>query len=197
MTNKASLLEQAHTLFSTKEYHKALFLYAQLLSYEPTNQEYQLYALFCDIASEDTEKGQALFDYFTVAKEEDFDEAVTYVMDTISAYDGDNDKMMDVLQEFSAQTVESLDAIEYKDFEKLVENRGSFKIAFQDIMFSTKVAITTKDEFFTFVEQLIENNFEKTAYSYLDGFTEYFKYDTKILELYNRLGKSSVELKDK
>jgi hypothetical protein len=100
---------------------------------------------------------------------------------------------MNILKDFSLQTTESLDGIKYEDFETLIKQSGSFKIAFQDIMFSTKVAITSKDEFYEFVNQLIDNDFKKTAYHYLDGFNEYFKFDKEIIKLYDKLGDKLVE----
>ncbi len=48
--------------------------------------------------------------------------------------------------------------------------RGSFRVAFEDIMFSTKVAIENKEDFYDFVTKLIDNGFENTAYTYLEGF---------------------------
>jgi len=197
MVNIEDILKKAHSFFTAYEYDKAIFLYSQALSYEPTNIEYQLYSIFCDIASENDEKGQSLFDYFTIAKVDNFNGAVQYVMDIIGAHDGNNDKMMKILKDFSVQTAETLDAIKYEDFEKLIRQRGSFKIAFQDIMFSTKVAITSKDEFYEFVNQLIDNDFKKTAYHYLDGFNEYFKYDKKVIELYEKLGHNKVAINNK
>ena len=76
------------------EYDKALFLYSQVLSLDPTNIEYQLYCIFCDLGYESEEKAQSLFDYFIVAKDENLGNAVSYVQDVINAYDGDNAKMM-------------------------------------------------------------------------------------------------------
>lgn len=95
--------------------------------------------------------------------------------------------MIKILKELADSTIESLDAIKYDDFIKLVESRGSFRVAFEDIMFSTKVAIDSKEDFFDFVTKLIENDFNTTAYSYLDGFNEYFSYDKKLEELYKKL----------
>jgi len=197
MLNIKETLIQAHSLFTDKQYDKAIFLYSQILSFYPTSSEYQLYCIFCDIASENDQKGQSLFDYFSVALQENPTTAVKLVTDIISAYDGNNEKMMDILKDFSVQTIETLDAIKYEDFENLIKQRGSFKIAFQDIMFSTKVAITSKDEFFEFVNQLIDNDFERTAYSYLDGFNEYFQYDKQMMELYDKLGHKTLALNDK
>jgi tetratricopeptide (TPR) repeat protein len=187
------LLKQAHAYFSIKKYDKALFLYSQVLSSEPRNKEYKTYCLLCDIGFESSEKAQTLFDYFLISKEESLENAIKYVEDFIHAYDGDNEKMLGLLQNISNTNVEALDAIEYKDFMNLVETRGSFKEAYQDIMFSTKVAITTKEDLIDFINNLIDNNFNKTAYSYLDGFNEFFSYDEELVKLYEKLENKKID----
>jgi tetratricopeptide (TPR) repeat protein len=187
MINEKKLLNDANSYFLNKEFEKAMFIYAQLTSVFKYNKEYPIYALFCDVASEDVDKALSLFDYFTVAKEKNIEEAIEYVHKVIDAYDGDIDKMMDILKDLTNSTVDSLDAIKYDDFKRLIQSRGSFRVAFEDIMFSTKVAIDSKDDFFDFVTKLIENDFNTTAYSYLEGFNEYFAYDSKIEELYKML----------
>lgn len=192
MINETRLLNEANRYFLDKKFDKALFIYSQLSSNFPQNKEYPIYALFCDIANEDEQKAMSLYDYFPLAKEENIEEAITYVEDVINAYDGDMDKMMEILKELSSSTIDSLDAIKYEDFKRLIESRGSFRIAFEDIMFSTKVAIETKEDFLDFVDKLIENDFNSTAYSYLDGFNEYFSYDSKIEELYKKLEEKKI-----
>ncbi len=190
MINQNRLLNEANNYFLDKKFDKAMFIYSALSNEFPSNKEYPIYAMFCDIANEDEAKAQSLFDYFDVAKNEDLDEAIKYVKDIIEAYDGDVNKMMDVLKDLSTSTVDTLDAIKYEDFKSLVTSRGSFREAFEDIMFSTKVAIESKTDFFDFVSNLIDNGFDSTAYSYLDGFTQYFKYDEAIEKLYKRLEES-------
>ena len=197
MINENRLLNEANSFFTQKEFNKALFLYSQLSSNFPQNKEYPIYALFCDIASEDEEKAISLYDYFSIVKDENLEEAIRYVEDMINAYDGDIDKMMEVLKELSTSTVESLDAIRYVDFKNLIESRGSFRIAFEDIMFSTKVAIENKDDFFDFVTKLIDNDFNSTAYTYLDGFNEYFSYDQEIEKLYKKLEEKKLAVNHK
>ena len=187
------LIQHANEFFISKQYDKALFLYSQASSFEPTNVEYQLYAVFCDIASEDDEKGQSLFEYFSIQKELDINHAIKYIQDTIGAYDGDNELMMQIIKEISTQTVESLDAIDYIDFLELVESRGSFRIAYEDIMFSTKVAIKSKEDLIDFIEQLINHNFVTTAYSYLESFNNLFAYDQDLINLYERCEKKKNE----
>ena len=197
MINEDRLLNEANSFFTQRKFEKALFLYSQLSSNFPQNKEYPIYALFCDIASEDEEKAVSLYDYFSIVKDENLEEAIRYVEDVINAYDGDIDKMMEILKELSTSTVESLDAIRYEDFKKLIESRGSFRIAFEDIMFSTKVAIENKDDFFDFVTKLIDNDFNSTAYTYLDGFNEYFSYDKEIEKLYKKLEEKKIAVNHK
>ncbi len=197
MSNTQELIDNAHSAFVSKDYTRALFLFGHLSSSDPANEEYKLYAIFCDIASENEEKAQALYDYLTIAKDEDKDTAVQYVYDLIEAYDGDQEKMMMILKDITTQSIESLEAIQYEDFIHLVKDRGSFRVAFEDIMFSTKIALESKEDFFDFVEQLIENGFNTTAYSYLDSFNEYFSYDSNIEKLYKKLDESKVENKNK
>ena len=107
------------------------------------------------------------------------------------------DKQLEILKEVSSSTIDSLDAIRYEDFKKLIDSRGSFRIAFEDIMFSTKVAIENKDDFFDFVTKLIDNDFNSTAYTYLDGFNEYFSYDKEIEKLYKKLEEKKIAVNHK
>jgi hypothetical protein len=193
MINVKDILEEAHGYFANKEYDIAIFLYSQVLSLEPENIEYKIYPILCDIGGENSEKAQALFEYFTIQKELNQDNAVEFIKDAISAYDGNNELMMKIFKDFSIQTIESLDAIDYEDFLNLVNSRGSFREAYEDIMFSTKVAIKSKKDLIDFIEQLIDNDFNTTAYSYLDNFQQLFTFDDEISKLYEKLGSKSLE----
>lgn len=195
--NDLKILELANSLYASGKYLKAMQKYNELVSKYPDNEEFKLYILLCDIATENEEKSNMFYDYFTVAKIENLDNAIEYVKGMIKAYDGDVEEITKLLQEISSMAVESLDAIDYKDFLELVQSRGNFKEAFEDIMFSTKVAITSKDDFFDFVNKLIDNDFETSAYNYLDGFNDYFSYDSKIQELYKKLEEKQSANNDK
>jgi tetratricopeptide (TPR) repeat protein len=196
MPDIKNILEKAHSYFIGKEYNKAILLYSQALSFEPDNREYTLYCVFCDIAYTDEFKAQNLFDYFIISRNVNLEDAIKSLEDIIEAYDGNNDKMMEFMKDVSIINVEKLDAIDYMDFRKLVDIRGSFKEAYQDIMFSLKVALKTKEDFVNFVNQLIDNDFEKSAYHYLDGFNQFFIYDNQdITKLYNKLGKKDIDIR--
>lgn len=195
MVNKDEILNKADILFSKKEYKKAIFLYSQLLSYDLTNKEYKIYCLLCDIALENEDTANAMFDHFQVSKIENRENALINIETMINDYDNNVNIMSQILNEMSSGDVERLDAIEYSDFLLLIKNRGSFKKAYQDIMFSTKVSITKKEDLIDFIEQLIDNDFDKTAYNYLDGFIPYFTFDEDMGKLYTKLGNKNIENK--
>ncbi|MCI0500780.1 MAG: hypothetical protein L0Y61_03405 [Epsilonproteobacteria bacterium] len=193
MINVNETLEEGHGYFTSKEYDIALFLYSQVLSLEPMNVEYKIYPILCDIGSENSDKAQALFEYFSIQKELDEVHALESIKEAIDAHDGNNEHMMKIFRDFSIQTIESLDAIDYEDFLNLVDSRGSFREAYEDIMFSTKVAIKSKKDLIDFIEQLIDNDFSTTAYSYLDNFQKLFTFDDEISKLYEKLEGKALE----
>lgn len=197
MINENRVLNEANSLFTQRKFDKALFLYSLLISNFPNNEEYPIYALLCDISIEDENKAVALFDYFFLLKKDDPKEAISYIKNVINAYDGDIEKMMDLLKELNLTTVNQLEAINYEDFQLLIKQRGSFKVAFEDIMFSTKVAIEKKEDFYDFVTKLIDNGFNNMAYNYLEGFQDYFFQDKEIVKLYKRLEEKQNETKHK
>ncbi|HKM18752.1 MAG TPA: hypothetical protein VJY14_01680 [Aliarcobacter sp.] len=197
MINENRVLQEANSLFTQRKFDKALFLYSLLISNFPNNEEYTIYALFCDISIEDEGKAIALFDYFFLLKKDDPKEAISYIKNVINAYDGDVEKMMDLLKELNLTTVNQLDAINYEDFQLLIKQRGSFKVAFEDIMFSTKVAIESKDDFYDFVTKLIDNGFNNMAYNYLEGFQDYFFQDKEVVKLYKKLEEKQNEVNHK
>ena len=195
MIKKEDLLQEAHGFFLAEFYDKALFLYSRISSLEPTNNEYQIYALFCDLASEDNIKAQELFEKFSILKDESLNSAVEFVQDEIALHDGDNELLLKMIQDVSLQTIEALEAIDYNDFLQLEVDRGSFKRAYEDIMFSTKVSISSKDDLVDFIKKLIDNGFNSTAYTYLDGFNEVFSYDKDLTDLYEKLESKNIENK--
>ena len=84
------------------------------------------------------------------------------------------------------------DGVRYDEFLQLIEDKGSFKSAFEDIMFSTRVILTSKDEFIAFITLLIKNNFSQMAIDYLDNTHTIFQTDQDILRLYELIDKEDI-----
>ena len=177
------LLERAEGEFLNGEYSKALRDYGLLLKDYPGLDEARIGVYLSDLGIESDEEAQALFDYYQVIKSEK-ENAVDIIDSLISSLDTTKLNIQQLLNPVQEQ-VEYGDGIRYSDFEALIENRGSFKEAFEDIMFSTKVVITEKDEFIDFVTQLAEEGFDEMALNYLDATTSLFGDDQDVLALYN------------
>lgn len=178
------LLERAEGEFLKGDYRNALRSYGLILKDHPTLDEAKIGVYLSDLGIESEEEAQALFDYYQVIKSEK-PNAVDIIDGLIESLDSSKKQIHELLMDPIEEQVEYGDGIRYSDFVLLIESRGSFREAFEDIMFSTKVVITDKDEFIDFVTQLAKEGFDEMALGYLDATTSLFGDDQDVLALYN------------
>ncbi len=178
------LLQRAEGEFLKGDYQKSLRSYGLILKDYPALDEAKIGVYLSDLGVESEEEAQALFDYYQVIKSEK-DNAVDIIDGLIDSLDTSKQYIHELLLNPVQEQLEYADGIRYSDFLILIENRGSFKKAFEDIMFSTKVVITEKDEFIDFVTQLANEGFDEMALNYLDATTSLFGDDQDVLALYN------------
>ncbi len=178
------LLQRAESEFLQGNYAKALRSYGLILRDYPTLDEAKIGVYLSDLGIESQEEAQALFDYYQMIKSEK-ENAVDIIDGLIENLDTSKHKLQELLVEPIEEQIEYSDGIRYSDFKKLVKSRGSFKKTFEDIMFSTKVVITNKDEFIDFVTQLANEGFDEMALGYLDASSSLFGNDQDILALYH------------
>ena len=182
--NQKLLLQRAEAEFLRGDYANALRSYGLILKDYPTLDEAKIGVYLSDLGIESQEEAQALFDYYQVIKNEQ-DNAVDIIDGIIENLDSSKKKIQELLADPIEEQLEYGDGIRYSDFLRLVESRGSFKKAFEDIMFSTKVVITNKDEFIDFVTKLSTEGFDEMALGYLDASSSLFGDDQDILALYH------------
>jgi len=182
--NQELLLERAEREFLKGDYVNALRSYGLILKDYPTLDEAKIGVFLSDLGAESEEEAQALFDYYQVIKDEQ-ENAVDIIDGMIDNLDSSRKQIQELLLDPVEEQVEYSDGIRYSDFLALVESRGSFKKTFEDIMFSTKVVITNKDEFIDFVKQLSSEGFDEMALGYLDASTHLFGNDQDVLALYH------------
>jgi len=178
------LLQRAESEFLKGDYRNALRSYGLILKDYPSLDEAKIGVYLSDLGIESEEEAQALFDYYQVIKSEK-ENAVDIIDGLIDSLDSSKHKLQELLVDPIQEQVEYGDGIRYSDFLQLIESRGSFRKAFEDIMFSTKVVITDKDEFIDFVKQLANEGFDEMALGYLDATSSLFGDDQDILALYN------------
>ncbi len=181
--NKNNRLKRAEAQFVSGEYQESLRSYGLLLKDHPDLAEAKVGVYLSDLGMESEDDAQALFDYYQVIKTESED-AVEIIDNIIHTLDTSKNSLQELLIDPLKEQADYEDGIRYEDFMKLVESRGSFKEAFEDIMFSTKVVITSKSEFVDFVKHLSTEGFREMALRYLDAAPGMFGNDQEIYALY-------------
>ncbi|WP_457602993.1 hypothetical protein [Nitratifractor sp.] len=190
MTSKNVLLKRAEEQFLRREYDNAIKIYSLLLQEDPQMRDARIGVFLSDMGLESDEDAQALFDYYQAIKSsnDNAEEIIDQLMQTIYA-------TRVVIQEQLLGGLEEAqleEGIRYEDFVRLIEEKGSFKEAFEDIMFSTRVVIRTREEFIDFIRRLVEAGYDEMAANYLDTLGESFGNDQEIYGLYSLLQKSDA-----
>jgi len=186
-TKKA--LQRAENYFYSGDYDEAMRQYAILLKDHPQLKEARIGAILTDIAIENDEEAQALFEYYQVLKNEKDENAEAIIEGMIGTFDNALEKISDILDGalLPKETQEPVDGIGYCDFKELVGLRGSFKRAFEDIMFSTKVVISEKEDLLDFIQQLVENGFNEMAMRYIEGAAIAYPGESRIQEIIDKI----------
>jgi len=182
--NQNVLLTRAEKEFIKGNYVLSLRYYGLILKDYPENEEARVGVYLSDLGTDNAEESQALFDYYQLIKDEK-ENAVDIIEGLVENIDASKQKIQEFLLNPFEEQAEYSDGIRYSDFLALVESRGSFKNTFEDIMFSTKVVISNKDEFIDFVTQLSNEGFDEMALGYLDASSHLFGNDQEILALYH------------
>jgi tetratricopeptide (TPR) repeat protein len=189
MENKllAKRLKEAEDSFTRREYSEALNMYTQVLTKNPTSKDARVGAILSDMASENESEAQALFDYYTIVKQESPDTAPNIIEGLIKSFDGNIEELSDILDNISGNKADDIDGISYDDFKMIVEETNDFKSSFENIIFSTKIIISDKDDFYSFIHDLIVHKYYEIALNYLESAANEFGHDEKIGELFIKL----------
>lgn len=182
------LLTRAEEQFSLGKYESAMTTYGLLLREYPTHSDAKIGAFLCDIGLESGDEAQALYDYYQIIKEEQQENATEVMRDLIDTLDITKDQIGKLLAP-DEDKIDYQDGISYKDFLKFVEKRGDFRKAFEDVMFSTRVILKSKDEYIEFIRELIKRGQDSLAEQFLDSMSSSFEKSQEIYELYYELDK--------
>lgn len=192
MVYKKKHLKLAHDKFDQREYDSAMLHYALVLEKDPQNKEARAGVLLTEMAMSHEEGAEALFDYYTVLRSSDKELADEVIEEIITSMDGGLEKIGSVLESLKESDMIAEEGISYTDFKSLVEDTGDFKRTFENIMFSTRVVITSKDDFIDFLEQLVANGFHEMAANYIENAAQTFPGDERIESIYRLLDGNNI-----
>jgi tetratricopeptide (TPR) repeat protein len=184
---KLRRLAQAEEHFFQGAYREAMHDYAMLLSDDPTMPEARIGAKLTDIAMENDEQAQALFEYYQLLKRENRDDAENVIEEIIDSMDDTIEKITELFESLGVGEPDTADGISYQEFKELVADRGDFRRAFEDIMFSTRVVISEKEDLLDFMQLLVEHGFDEMAIRYIESFALSFPDEERIVQLMEKL----------
>jgi len=187
--SKYQVLTKAKDSFSKSEYKNALDQFATVLQNYPNSKEAYNGVILSEMAMSGEGGAEALFDYYEVLKEEDKEQADDIMSDILQNMDGSLEKLSEVFAEPIRNRLEFEDGILYKDFKNIIESGETFKETFENIMFSTRVIITKKEEFIDFLDNLIEHGFAEIALTYLENALSVYPSDKLLKKLLRQLAK--------
>lgn len=185
--SKYKTLSQAKESFSKSDYKSALEKFAAVLQNFPNSKEAYNGVILAEMALSGEGGAEALFDYYEILKEEDKEQADTIMSTILQNMDGSLERLREVFAEPLRDRLEYEDGILYKDFKAVIESGESFKETFENIMFSTKVIITEREDFIDFLDNLIEHGFAEMALSYLENALSVYPSDKLLRKLLKKL----------
>jgi hypothetical protein len=189
--SKYKTLSQAKDSFSKSDYKNALEKFAAVLQNFPNSKEAYNGVILAEMALSGEGGAEALFDYYEILKEEDKEQADMIMSNILQNMDGSLEKLREVFAEPLRDRLEYEDGILYKDFKAIIDSGESFKETFENIMFSTKVIITQREDFIDFLDNLIEHDFAEMALSYLENALSVYPSDKLLRKLLKKLAKGS------
>jgi len=189
IVNKTKTLLEANENFGKSDFAQALRNYALVLQDHPDSKEAYNGAILAEMAMSGEEGAEALFDYYTVLREDDLDQANIILTEILETMDGTLEELGEIIAKPLKDRIEFEDGIMYAEFKEIVAEDGDFRRIFENIMFSTRVIITEKDDFVDFLDKLMENNYQEMALSYLEGALAVHPNDKQLRALLRRLAK--------
>jgi len=188
--SKYKILSQAKDSFSKSDYKNALEKFAAVLQNFPNSKEAYNGVILSEMAMSGEGGAEALFDYYEVLKEEDKEQADAIIGNILQNMDGSLEKLSQAFAEPLRDRLEFEDGILYKDFKSLVDGGESFKETFENIMFSTRVIITEKEDFIDFLNNIIDNDFTEMALTYIENALNAYPADEQLIKLLKKLARS-------
>ena len=185
--NKHKTLTIANDNFSKEQYELALRNFALVLKDFPSSKAAYNGAILSEMAMSGENGAEALFDYYEILREEDSSQADTIINEILQSMDGTLDQLTTLFTDTTKNRLVYEDGIMYSEFKDIVQKEGDFKTIFENIMFSTRVIITEKDDFVDFLEKLVDNSFNEMAMSYLESALSVYPNDEALRNLLRKL----------
>lgn len=183
---KRTLIKKGFNAFINGEYKSALGLFSDALFLDKDDMGAKIGLLLSDMATDFPNEANGFYQlYETMLKSQPRSARLKIqyqVLDLIHSFDNNLNKMCSILQDEDNAQAENIDGILYRDFKKMCQEKN-FKEVFENLMFSTKIVFTNKNDFCDFLDLLVENNFYEMSLDYIENMPIVAMYDKKINQI--------------
>ncbi|TLD82186.1 hypothetical protein LS68_004120 [Helicobacter sp. MIT 05-5293] len=176
-------------LLSAKKYQQAYEFFAKNLALDSDNTESMIGILLADMATDFEEQALGLYEYYQILLTQEISkrQAQKQMLETIKSFDKSTTKIFDTIKTIEALKADSINGILYEDFKRIAQTKESFKEAFEDLIFSTKIVFTNKSDFYEFLNYLVDNNYEDISMDYIESLKKNVFYDKEIEQILQKV----------
>ena len=182
---KRSYIKKGFEALSSRKYTLAMKFFCQALDLDSMDLEAKIGVLIADIASDFPKKAEVFTELYHIlishsTRKEKLN-VQKQMLDILRSFDENLNQISQIVEKEENLESERFNGIAYKDFHKMCEEK-SFKEVFENLIFSTKIIFTARDDFYQFLKDLIANGFEHIALSYIEDMPQ-ISYDQSILSI--------------
>ncbi|WP_104697423.1 MULTISPECIES: histidine kinase [unclassified Helicobacter] len=186
---KRVLIQKGFRAFEAEDYSGAMRFFSDALRLDEEDLEAKIGLLLSDMISDFPKEAQGFYELYKAmilnnprAMRKKIQQGI---LDSIQSFDNGIEKISAVLCEDNNQKIDEMDGILYSDF-KAMCLETNFKEVFENLIFSTKIIFTKKEDFYDFLEVLLENNFVDFCLQYIENMKEAMYYDLRIKDILQR-----------
>jgi hypothetical protein len=195
----ASLLQRAESAFEQAAYDQALFHLSIASKKAPEDEGVEILVQLSALALEFAEEARAVYEFYQIARAVDGIHASSMARTLIESSENYEvyGSAAELAERFRQRSDES-SAISYDEFRQLVDENDDFQEIFEKVIYSTRVVVADKGEFFAFIEELIDNGYTEMALAYIDSANTVFPSDLRLRQLLDKIARQeSLEAPDK
>lgn len=187
---KRILLRQAQQYFEARNHEYSLRLFSEALSMDPQDMEAKIGVILSDMAQDMPNEAYGFYELYQAMLKSSTRNMKKYIqkniLEGIRTFDQNLEKISMMIYDEKQLLTERISGVLYSDFKEMALESG-FRETFQNLIFSSKIIFTKKEDFFDFLELLVENDFVDYCLQYIENMKHNIGLDSRICEILERI----------
>ena len=169
---KQDFKQTALSLVRKKDYEGAKLYLSLAYEKKPTKSLLNLIEL-CEFALNSPDEGDLLFEFYMKHCK-------------VRSIDREFEKILDMSENSKSLALGDDGALSWADFLQSEREIG-FQKSFENVIFANKLVISSKNDFLTFLEKLLDNGYKDTTLNYIESVAGHFAGDEHFMRLQEKL----------